>query len=890
MASHQSASPSTPARRRSHTTSKRQSKQRPPPKPFVQDEVDAIASELTSLYEAVRQTAEHPPMQGTIDQQPIILDATPPTNPIEYKAQPRIETHTGGRDLSNAQEGSQERRYVFYNPNADSHSGTRKDAADTTESDTKRPHLTKPSDKAPKEQRFIFIPQSDPGFYSSFSSEDPVAEPQGTGCANAKPGEKHNTLPKPDSRLNNSSTEYSRSSSQHSSTDGSRSDGIRIAHSSTGGLKSPSDQSSTPAKAQQNRDRHSSVYFDHKTSADPARDRPAPTPPPKPDKYKPPTSQPGEDANVDAALPSNDKSRRRRSGRYSFVKSELPQLNTKAIRTESAEAHDKNREPGLEPQGNSNYLQDSSNANTPTFQQVPRRGNGHAASPQQTLPYPTSPYSPTPQQAPDWQPRLNTNPPIITRGGGSRATSPAPYPPHSPSTRPIPNQGSRNYPQASLHDDLTFPTAMPYPQPLRSPISPARDSPWPSDPLLSPRLSPAKPGSTIPLPTPGKPEFKPFLTCARSGGVTGKNDWFTLIKCPSFSICPTCLQESVASSPFKTYFRPSPRPPDVEIKCDFSNIWVRTAWNFTVQQRRQNLDLLQSVATVATSVEPCPGDSARAGSWYCIVDPDTGEPVEDFDMCRSCVSNIEALFPPLSGVFVVIPSKQGQERVCAMRAGSKRFSKYFRMIESTADTARVSFRLPDTRGLTHFIRKRSSMRECTNDRLVFDKAWHTIPEIPHFTICEECYNDVVWPAIDGGSMLASKCSRSMSLVWSGNNGVSCQLYSQRMRQIFEEAVTRNDLEFLKRKAAERRENEIMIKKRLNHMLQIYASQLHTSKAGGTPDTSSAQGEAAGKFSTFANERQANGSATATLGGGGARGPRETAMEIVRLTDEWKKWE
>jgi len=283
----------------------------------------------------------------------------------------------------------------------------------------------------------------------------------------------------------------------------------------------------------------------------------------------------------------------------------------------------------------------------------------------------------------------------------------------------------------------------------------------------------------------------------------------------------------------------------MEIKCDFSNIWVRTAWNFTIQLRRPNLDLLHSVAGIATSVEPCPGDSVRAGSWYSIIDPDTEEPVENFDICRSCASSVGALFPTLSGVFTVIPSRQGQERICDMRAGSKRFPKYFRMIESTADTARVSFKLPDTRSLAHYIRKRSSMRECTNDRLVFDKAWHMIPEIPHFTICEECYNDVVWPAIDGGSMLASKCSRSMSLVWSGNEGVSCQLYSARMRHIFEEAVARNDLEFLKRMTAERREKEVAIKKRLNHMLQIYASQLHTSKTSTLDSGSGVQSTTSG---------------------------------------------
>ncbi|KAH0539070.1 hypothetical protein FGG08_004368 [Glutinoglossum americanum] len=869
MASHRNTPTSNPARR-SHTTPKRQSRQRPPPVPFVQDEVDAIASELTSSYETVRRSLDEPPMQGTIDQQPIILDATPPTTPTDDKAQPRARTHLGGSCPPNAQEDSQERRHVFYTSKTRSRSGPCKDVSstDTPGSDVKRSHSTKWRNNAQKEQRFIFIPQSDPAFYASFTPEERKAQPQDARAnGNTKPIEKHSATPKLDTKLNNSSTGYSRSSSQHSSADSSRSDGITNARSSASGLKPPSDTPPTPAKSQQNRGRH--------PNADSARGNLAPTPPPKPDKYKPPTSQPGEDTsdgkqpNMDSSL--NAKSRRRRSGRYSFIQSELPQINSLGIRTDSTDTQEKKRESGPAHQG-------SSSAHSSTFQQSPRKTNGPAtASQQQPLPYPISPHSPPPQQATDWHPRANTSPPLTNRAGSSTAPSPSPYPPRSPSTRPNQIQGPRNYPPSSPQADSPFPAPLVYPQPLRSPTIPARDGLWSSDPLLSPRLAPTKSSTTSPPVTPGKPEFPLFLACARSGGVAGKNDWHTLVNCSSFSICPTCLEEYIVPSPFISYFRPSTRPSDAEIKCDFSNIWVRTGWNFTLQ-RRQNMDLFYAIAKVITSADPCPGDDVRAGSWHSIADPDAGEPVENFSVCRSCVLNIEALFPTMSGVFILIPNRQGLERVCDMRSGSKRFPKYFRMIESTADAARISFRSPDTRALTHFIRKRSSMRECTNDRLVFDKGWHTIPELPHFTICEECYNDVVWPAIDGGSMLASKCSRSMQLVWSGNDGVSCQLYSQRMRQIFEEAVTRNDLDFLRKKTSERRDKEVTIKKRLNHMLQIYASQLHASNSPQRPSQAQAN----------ANDRQAT--ATAAAAGGGARGPRDMAMEIVRLTDEWKKWE
>jgi hypothetical protein len=132
MASHPNTPTSNPARR-SHITSKQQSRQQPPPMPFVQDEVDAIASELMSSYESVRPTLDGPPMQGTIDQQPIILDATPPTTPSDDKAQPRVGVHLGERSPS---ECSQERRYVFYNSKPESLSGPCKGAGSTDTPDS----------------------------------------------------------------------------------------------------------------------------------------------------------------------------------------------------------------------------------------------------------------------------------------------------------------------------------------------------------------------------------------------------------------------------------------------------------------------------------------------------------------------------------------------------------------------------------------------------------------------------------------------------------------------------------------------------------------------------------------------------------------------------------
>jgi hypothetical protein len=49
-------------------------------------------------------------------------------------------------------------------------------------------------------------------------------------------------------------------------------------------------------------------------------------------------------------------------------------------------------------------------------------------------------------------------------------------------------------------------------------------------------------------------------------------------------------------------------------------------------------------------------------------------------------------------------------------------------------------------------RKMASTRECSMDDMVLGQAWHIMPRLPQFTVCEECYDEVVWPLIDAGSL------------------------------------------------------------------------------------------------------------------------------------------
>ncbi len=317
---------------------------------------------------------------------------------------------------------------------------------------------------------------------------------------------------------------------------------------------------------------------------------------------------------------------------------------------------------------------------------------------------------------------------------------------------------------------------------------------------LSPSL-PSRSRPTTPRSSGNVISTNPSLpACPRPGFVSGYNDWYMFGGRPNFDICPPCMQNAIGAEYQAWFARAPPKPPGITTKCDFSSPWVRIAWLKTLNKKRQKPEYLHAIASIAE--EPCPGKMGAIRLWYSLPDPDTGKPISNFDVCPYCVKAIECIFPSLRGVFrhdhKQTPMKQ---RACDLRCDSRRFAAYIDRLESIANKADVERRPPRMHRFAHFAREMAMTRECSKDDMVLDQAWHIMPQLPHFTVCEECYNEVVWPEIDAGSPLAAKFNRSMQIM--GLGGVSCQLYSPRMRHVFKDAVRSNDVAYLQQYAVKR---------------------------------------------------------------------------------------
>lgn len=425
----------------------------------------------------------------------------------------------------------------------------------------------------------------------------------------------------------------------------------------------------------------------------------------------------------------------------------------------------------------------------------------------QALPYPDDDrtYQLMPEESehqffPDRPPPLG--PPFMPSRPLSRSTTPVP---------PMPAQRSR----PSLPTRNTFTEGL-----TASPSSPkdTRQSQAPSP--TTPRSSETAATAPIALPQCPRPEYS-----------THHDDWYTLDGCPYLNICPSCFDKVFVSTIYRSYFHRKPLRRDyttVAVRCGFSDAWTRLAWLLTLQRQLPSLSLFRSLAELAHNFpdHECPGALEAVTEWHTVIDRD-GRYVQKFTVCPLDVRRIELLLPAFKGLFVPVPQRgsyssyaNGLQAKCSLRSGTEsRFAVYMDTLVSIHETAALARRMPpDPSSFVSLVKRKSKLDECTRDDMIRNKPWHYIPALSAFTVCEDCYDDLVRPELEHDSDIAmrfndvpQRLSRESSL------GSSCQLYSPRMRRIWKKAVQSGNMSDLKEKATERKQTEDRLQTRLTEI-------------------------------------------------------------------------
>ena len=309
-------------------------------------------------------------------------------------------------------------------------------------------------------------------------------------------------------------------------------------------------------------------------------------------------------------------------------------------------------------------------------------------------------------------------------------------------------------------------------------------------------------GLTAPLPV--CPWARPGLPYSRNPG----DRFWTLRGAENFLVCPHCHSELFANSQFRHEFVATSLRPDQPVVCDMgSSFWYRMAYLMTLKQRLPDLQLMRNVAAVSGRHPPCSGPQEKNRQWYGMFDPYIRKFVPYFEVCVGCARMLEAVLPNLANMLYQISDPPTFTAYCQLHyaPGRKRFMDYWDLLESVSDIALTHQTDPDIRRLTSELRRIARTPECPpcpKDQALVGAYWHVMDFLPDFTVCEECYTDVIKPIIDAGD-------RRSDVPWRFLGGpvqkpvASCQLSTERMREEFREACRVNDYGYLEGKYIER---------------------------------------------------------------------------------------
>lgn len=303
--------------------------------------------------------------------------------------------------------------------------------------------------------------------------------------------------------------------------------------------------------------------------------------------------------------------------------------------------------------------------------------------------------------------------------------------------------------------------------------------------------------------------------CSRPLPVAGYNDWYSLRDYPSFKICPTCREAVTQAGYGRHLVAAFTKSSEQAVRCSFSIPWIRMAYLLMVQKRRSDVNMLYDMADVAEDAPPCPGKRPSVREWYRVQDIDSDRSVAGFSACPYCIRSLETIFPVLKGHFYKSRSRRSvEERSCSLRADSSRFATYVDLLEDTANQANEYRRAPNIYRFVELAKKMGAIPPCSRDDMLRGRSWHIIPKLPEFTACSECYEDIVWPAVLQGLPLASQFTRTPQTIEKPHVGVSCQLYSSKMRRVFQEACADDDFDYLRRISLRRHRVERELQNRI----------------------------------------------------------------------------
>ena len=247
----------------------------------------------------------------------------------------------------------------------------------------------------------------------------------------------------------------------------------------------------------------------------------------------------------------------------------------------------------------------------------------------------------------------------------------------------------------------------------------------------------------------------------------------------------------------------------------------------------RGLDAVARAAQIVAAAPPCPGSESAPRAFARVWDAERGDCVPDFDVCPACAQLVHALFPALRPAALFRPSAPSPPgsahagvatatttttRPCRLAPTGPHFAAYLDLLDEAAQRAQAAGRArADPARFVALARRVARAPACGRDDQFRGARWHGLPGVPGLTVCEACYLEAVLPLVARGSALARRVEGTPRVVEEEEvegRGVSCQLYSARMRSVWREACGREDVGVVREAVGRRVRKERELQRRL----------------------------------------------------------------------------
>ena len=234
-------------------------------------------------------------------------------------------------------------------------------------------------------------------------------------------------------------------------------------------------------------------------------------------------------------------------------------------------------------------------------------------------------------------------------------------------------------------------------------------------------------------------------------------------------MCEACYDDQISMTVLDQHvYQAQALAPGAKIRC-FASKTIPLRVALDQASWKQNFNLFYRAAQVFVRSPPCVEQGMQNAVWYSL-----NPPAEEFDVCASCYA---CFFESTGAGNFLVPKRvpQGQTRICNFNLASPRALAYCLKMDEALDR-------DDPGVFINYARRMSQFPPCPKSDVITNGTWY---RHEMFSSCPSCWAEVV----DGTRLESAFGSRNE--VYAGK--LKCDFYSSRVRTLWQEACSKNDL-------------------------------------------------------------------------------------------------